>query len=187
MQARGASYTSCHWWKRSLYSCRWCLRSVSPLPNAPLKLTTKIVPSIFRASLSHLVRISCSIREFSTGERTLLDEGQGANCPRELMRLIDWLMSNAISQVQRLLGLYMNSSNSSREQSGLFVENGDSTLVDRIREVRDLDRLNCAQHLTSNTWHSVWILVTASRQLKNNRIAHWHSRFAKHFFSSSWV
>ncbi|KAI9060023.1 DNase I-like protein [Trametes sanguinea] len=72
----------------------------------------------FATSISWLVRLPGPVRELRfSGD--LLPEERGVNAPREIMRLVNWLMSNAT------------------DVSGLFFERGDEELVQQIRESLD--------------------------------------------------
>ncbi|KZT35716.1 DNase I-like protein [Sistotremastrum suecicum HHB10207 ss-3] len=77
--------------------------------------------SCFGNSLNWLVRLPCSAREFSKNRDRweLLPENGALSCPRELGRLLEWLMSNAVTF------------------DDLFLQPGDPQVVKRIRENLD--------------------------------------------------
>ncbi|KAH9848135.1 DNase I-like protein [Lenzites betulinus] len=72
----------------------------------------------FATSMTWLVRLPGPVRELKS-PRDLLPEDRGVNAPREIMRLVNWLMSDAM------------------QTDGLFLTRGDKQLVERIRESLD--------------------------------------------------
>ncbi|RPD60669.1 DNase I-like protein [Lentinus tigrinus ALCF2SS1-7] len=72
----------------------------------------------FTTSLSWLVRLPGPVRELKSPD-DVLPEDRGVNAPREIMRLVNWLMSNATETV------------------GLFFTPGDEELMRQIREKLD--------------------------------------------------
>jgi hypothetical protein len=62
-------------------------------------------PSCFGTSLSALARLPGPIRELG-GTEDLLPEAQAHNSPRELMKLIGWLMSHDVGAVVRPSSLH---------------------------------------------------------------------------------
>ncbi|KAI0672159.1 DNase I-like protein [Trametes maxima] len=73
----------------------------------------------FATSISWLVRLPGPVRELKSPAADLLPEDRGVNAPREIMRLVNWLMSNAT------------------DIDGLFLTRGDAQLVQQIRENLD--------------------------------------------------
>ncbi|KZV85961.1 DNase I-like protein [Exidia glandulosa HHB12029] len=75
----------------------------------------------FANDLRWLSRLPCPIREYAdpTSKKELLGEEQASNAPNEVMRLIAWLMSNAL------------------DENDLFLAPGDGDTIYRIREGLD--------------------------------------------------
>ncbi|KAI8989001.1 DNase I-like protein [Trametes punicea] len=72
----------------------------------------------FATSIAWLVRLPGPIRQLKS-PADILPEDRSVNAPREIMRFINWLMSNAL------------------DVEGLFLERGDERLVQQIRESLD--------------------------------------------------
>ncbi|TFK84297.1 DNase I-like protein [Polyporus arcularius HHB13444] len=72
----------------------------------------------FATSMSWLVRLPGPVRELQSPD-DVLPEDRSVNAPREIMRLVNWLMSNAT------------------ETDGLFLTPGDEELIRQIRENLD--------------------------------------------------
>ncbi|KAI0366527.1 DNase I-like protein [Pilatotrama ljubarskyi] len=81
-------------------------------------LTGEYERTCFATSISWLVRLPGPVREVKS-PTDILPEDRGVNAPREIMRLVNWLMSNAT------------------HVDGLFLMQGDEQLVERIRECLD--------------------------------------------------
>ncbi|KAF7289711.1 DNase I-like protein [Mycena indigotica] len=78
-------------------------------------VTAEYVPTCFGTSLSRLTRLPGPIR---TGG-DLLSEERAINAPREIMRLINWMMSSSV------------------RMDKVFVERADEDIIDTIRECLD--------------------------------------------------
>lgn len=65
-------------------------------------LTRASDATCFANDLRWLSRLPCPIREFAdpVNKKELLPEEQASNAPNEVMRLIAWLMSNALEEVR---------------------------------------------------------------------------------------
>jgi len=82
-----------------------------------ISITAQYKRTCFRTSLDRLVRLPGPVRTVDKME--LLPEEQALNAPREIMRIVNWLMSNATAV------------------PGLFLSPGDQELVAEIRECLD--------------------------------------------------
>ncbi|THH32874.1 hypothetical protein EUX98_g1340 [Antrodiella citrinella] len=82
-----------------------------------VSITAQYKRTCFATSLNRLVRLTGPVR--SADKMKLLPEEQALNAPREIMRLVNWLMSNAT------------------DIPGLFLLPGDQELVAEIRECLD--------------------------------------------------
>ncbi|KAL6304662.1 DNase I-like protein [Sparassis latifolia] len=81
----------------------------------------------FAMTLAQLTRLPRPARALRTADE-LLPEDAAVAAPREIMRLVNWLMSNAV------------------EVAGLFVEAAEEALVDRIHECLDTGAdLDCVE------------------------------------------
>ncbi|KAJ7206536.1 DNase I-like protein [Mycena pura] len=80
-----------------------------------IAVTAEYVPTCFANSLTRLTRLPGPIRS----EGTLLTEDRTINAPREVMRLINWMMASDISM------------------ENIFVATADEMMVDTIRECLD--------------------------------------------------
>ncbi|KAH8102042.1 DNase I-like protein [Cristinia sonorae] len=83
-----------------------------------ISTTAQYRRTCFATSLDHLVRLPGPVRS-SDDKIELLPEDQALNAPREVMRLVNWLMSHATNI------------------PGLFLSPGDQDLVAEIRECLD--------------------------------------------------
>ncbi|CDO76134.1 hypothetical protein BN946_scf184332.g4 [Trametes cinnabarina] len=81
-------------------------------------VTSDYERTCYATSLSWLVRLPGPVRELKSPTE-LLPEERGVNAPREIMRLVNWLMSNAT------------------DVEDLFFERGDERVVQQIRESLD--------------------------------------------------
>ncbi|OBZ76964.1 Inositol polyphosphate 5-phosphatase OCRL-1 [Grifola frondosa] len=83
-----------------------------------ISITGDYQRTCFATSLAWLVRLPGPVRTLKSQD-DLLPEGRAINAPREIMKLVNWLMSNAT------------------DVTGLFVTKGEDELVTQIRECLD--------------------------------------------------
>jgi len=83
-----------------------------------ISLSAQYEPTCFANSLSHLNRLSGPIRTVKSSDQ-LLSEDKPMNAPKEIMRLVNWMMSSDV------------------DMNDLFTTPGDPVLVDIIRECLD--------------------------------------------------
>ncbi|KAF5390606.1 hypothetical protein D9757_002587 [Collybiopsis confluens] len=100
-----------------------------------ISVTAKYHYTCFANRLSRLVRLPGPIRKMQS-QNDLMSEDRAINAPREIMRLVKWLMSCAQPAVRghhlRALPLFTD-----KVQEDLFIADADFEIVDDIREHLD--------------------------------------------------
>jgi phosphatidylinositol-bisphosphatase len=91
-----------------------------------------VASTCFANKLSRLTRLPGPIRSL-TSPTDLLAEDRAINAPREIMRLVNWMMAPDINIVGVLLFSIVHSSD--MDQEHIFTSTADKTIVDTIREV----------------------------------------------------
>jgi hypothetical protein len=133
----------------------------------------------FANNLGYLTRLPGPIRTVKSIEELLPPE-RAVNAPREIVRLVQWFMTNAKEVVSWRPSFASTSDTSHLPQEGLFTLPAEDDLVETIREVSGHHSLSAT---VNSTPLSAWILGTTF--LSNHHTKDGlSSRLGVHSFSS---